>query len=97
MARFNRSQPGPRPVRYRGAKLWGIDGLTPSEEWRVKEANVLMIHFLALCESVSRLGGIHLLEHPADPGVDPYPSIFACEVLIELEARVGARRIRIDQ
>ena len=47
-ARFVWWVPGPRPVRYRGEYVWGIPGLTASEKARVQEANVLLIHFLAL-------------------------------------------------
>ena len=42
-------------------------------------------------------GGGYLMEHPADPGVPPYPSMWQIPDLIEMEARVGARRVHFDQ
>ena len=56
-----------------------------------------MVNFLAICEAVSLRGGGHLLEHLADPGRDPYPSVFSTSELHGLEARTGALRLLIHQ
>ena len=89
---------GPRPLRWRtDDEIWGRCDLWPSVQARVTEANVLMVNFLALCEAVSLRGGGHLCEHPEDPGMDPYPSVWATDLMIGLEDRVGAVRILLDQ
>lgn len=59
-ARFNRAIQGPRPLRFRGSQCWGRSDLTAAEKARVSEANILMIHFLTLCEVVAKLGGGYL-------------------------------------
>ena len=87
---------GPRPLRFRWA-LWGRPDLRPFERARVEEANDLWVNFWALAEGVSVRGGGYLMEHPADPGVPPYPSMWQIPDLIEMEARVGARRVHFDQ
>ena len=88
---------GPRPLRHRGKYAWGLPNLSPHEQRRVQEANILLIHFLALCEAVSSRGGAHLLEHPADPGRYPYPSIFDTELVQQVEDRTSAIRTLLDQ
>ena len=88
---------GPPPLRLRGEHVWGLPNLTASQKARVREGNVLMVNFLALAEAVSSRGGGHLLEHPADPGGDPYPSIWSTEELLGLEARTLAVRLLIHQ
>ena len=56
-----------------------------------------MVNFLALAEAVSASGGGHFLEHPADPGGDPYPSIWSTEELRGLEAQTWAVRLLVHQ
>ena len=60
------------------------------------EANVLALHMIALCEAVAQRGGIYLIEHTEDPG-EPYPSIWATQLMIEMERRVGAETVLLDQ
>ena len=55
-ARWNKAVPGPRPVRMRGRYCWGLPGLRDWERARVREANVLTMAFMALCEDVSLCG-----------------------------------------
>ena len=88
---------GPPPLRLRGQYVWGLPGLTLAQKARVREGNVLMVNFLALAEAVSLRGGGHLLEHPADPGCEPFPSIWSTEELRALEARCCAIRLLIHQ
>lgn len=66
---------GPRPLRFRWA-LWGRADLRSFEKERVEEANDLWVNFWTMCEAVSLRGGCYLMEHPADPGQDPYPSMW---------------------
>ena len=95
-ARFNRNCEGPRPVRFR-QQFWGRDELTRWERSRVAEANVLYLNSMALMERTSSRGGLHWWEHPADPGEDPYPSIWATAEMQELERRLGAQRVSFHQ
>lgn len=87
---------GPRPLRYRWCP-WGRQDLTPWEFQRVRESNDLWINYMAICESVSTRSGGHLWEHPADPGVDPYPSVWITDEMIALEERTGAVRAIFHQ
>ena len=81
VARFNRANPGPRPVRS-VERLWGIAGLTPSEKRAVDLGNTLLRASLDLIGSLQSVGGCFSLEHPADPG-EAFPSIWK---LPEIEA-----------
>ena len=96
-ARFNRRCPGPRPVRTRGLYVWGLPHLTAHERKRVSEANILWLNTLAYFESISLQQGVHLLEHPADPGQPPYPSFWDTDVTKGMEERSGAERRLLDQ
>lgn len=87
---------GPRPLRFRWA-LWGRPDLRPHELERVKEANTLWLNFLAMAEAVAARGGGYLMEHPADPGQDPYPSIWITDEVLEMERRVNGRRVHLHQ
>eukprot|EP00434_Breviolum_minutum_P026310 symbB.v1.2.023253.t2/scaffold2112.1/size106475/3 len=95
-SRFVKIPGGPRPLRFRWA-IWGRPDLRMHERARVLEANTLWLNFLALAESVASRGGGYLWEHPADPGVDPYPSIWATEEMCNFEDRVGGRRVHLHQ
>ena len=89
-------QGGPRPLRFRW-KLWGRDDLRPWEKVRVVESNVLWTHFFAMAEAVGTRGGGYLMEHPADPGRDPYPSIWMLPEVQLLEQQVGGYRVHLHQ
>ena len=84
-------------ARHRCACEVHTSWLTAAQKARVREGNVLMVNFLALCEAVSLRGGGHLLEHPADPGRDPFPAIWSTEELQALELRCNAIRLLIHQ
>ena len=88
---------GPRPLRFRNGQEWGRVDLTERERESVESANVLLLNFLALCEQVRACGGSCLLEHPADPGCDPYPSIFATEVVQRWMGRIDGCYTELDQ
>ncbi|CAE7462480.1 unnamed protein product [Symbiodinium microadriaticum] len=72
-------------------------GLTTAESGRLREANRLWLHFMMACEKVSARGGCHLFEHPQDPGVEPFPSIWITPEMIQLELRTKAQRVSFDQ
>ena len=87
---------GPRPLRFRWC-LWGRSDLRPHERARLEEANTLWINYLTICEGVGVRGGAWLWEHPADPGVSPYPSIWITNEMLGIEERTGAKRILLHQ
>ncbi len=87
---------GPRPLRFRD-QPWGRWDLKPFEEERVQEANTLWLNYMAVSEAVSSRQGAHLWEHPADPGTDPYPSVWATMEMQMMEQRVGAQRALLHQ
>ena len=87
---------GPRPLRFRDQFL-GRQDLRGWEAEFVTEANVLLFNFLGLCEDVRAQGGGFLIEHPADPGVVPYPSIWILEATQGLAARANTEVLEIDQ
>ncbi|CAK9064634.1 unnamed protein product, partial [Durusdinium trenchii] len=85
---------GPRPLRFRHC-FWGREDLKLWERARVLEANCLWLNYMSLCEGVSSRGGVHLFAHPADPGVDPYPSLWQTAEMINMERRTGAIRVHL--
>ena len=87
---------GPRPLRFRWC-VWGRPGLRPHERVRLEEANTLWINYLTICEGVGARGGAWLWEHPADPGVSPYPSIWITDEMMGVEERTGATRAVLHQ
>ena len=89
-------QGGPRPLRFRWA-LWGRGDLRPHERERVEEANDLWVNFWMMCDAVSLRGGAYLMEHPADPGMDPYPSMWLIPELVAMEERCSASRVHFHQ
>ena len=87
---------GPRPLRFRWC-VWGRCDLRPHERARLEEANTLWINYLSVCEGVGARGGAWLWEHPADPGVSPFPSIWITDEMIGVEQRTGATRALLHQ
>jgi hypothetical protein len=87
----------PRPLRFRGLHEWGRPDLSAWERKRVNMANELIVNTLTLFEEISKNCGVHLFEHPRDPGIDPYPSVFATGLFQEWEHRTGSIRACGDQ
>lgn len=87
MARY--APGGPPPLRQRGVYSWGLPGLPDHLQRQLDLASTLMVNFIGLCEELHRMGGSFFLEHPADPGRDPYPSIFATELFKAFQERTG--------
>jgi hypothetical protein len=58
---------------------------------------VWYLNSMALMERVSAGGGLHWWEHPSDPGVAPYPSIWDTDEMKELEHRFGTQRVSFRQ
>ncbi len=87
---------GPRPLRFRWCP-WGRSDLTAHEHDRLVEVNTLAVNYLSLCEALALRGGIYALEHPEDPGEDPFPSLFNTDLLKSMEARAGGKHTGLDQ
>lgn len=87
---------GPRPLRFRWC-LWGRSDLRWAEQQRVDEANRLWINFWSMADEVCSHGGAYLMEHPADPGMEPYPSIWILPEVLALERRANADRAILHQ
>ena len=88
---------GPPPLRTRGRFAWGLPDLCGAHQDRVAEANVLAVGAVACVETISTATGVGLLEHPEDPGVPPFPSRFATEVLQGASRRIGGKFASLDQ
>ena len=84
-------------MRSRGRHVWGLPWLVGAAARRVREANVLIVNFVVLAEEVVIAGGLYALEHPVDPGEDPYPSIWSTSLVLDFEARVRGKRRQLDQ
>ena len=95
-ARHVRLPGSSRPLRFRWA-LWGRPDLRCHERERLEEANELWLNFWAIADAVCGRGGGYLMEHPSDPGVSPYPSIWILPEVIELEKRANATRVHFHQ
>ena len=71
-SRLRHRRPGPRPVRGRDERRFGLEGLTEAEEEMVVGDTALIFKLLGLYEKAVESGGSpkdvgFLLEHPADP------------------------------
>ena len=70
---------GPRPLRGRSDCFCLLPGLTPAE----RAAGALGTHLVFVCFALmlaaGRAGARTTLEHPADPGRSPFPSISIAE------------------
>ena len=87
------AEAGPAP----GEVLLGAPRAHCARRAPSQEANCLLLFFLSMAESVASQGGAVALEHPEDRGVEPFPSIWATEVVLAWESRVKASRLLIDQ
>ena len=89
---------GPRPLRHRGFYEWGLPGLTEREKAKVGIGNVCLLNFLSVLDRVVACGGGAFFEHPADiRKCDPYPSVWAMEVVLATLERGALELIEFDQ
>ena len=71
--------------------------MTTTELRKLELGSLLLKAVLRLFGSLALCGGTFLLEHPADPGQAPYPSIWSLPETNELKKNTGAETIRLDQ
>ena len=88
---------GPPPLRTRDKFAWGLPILSGPHKDRVAEASVLAAGAVACVEAIAKVTGVGLLEHLDDPGTEPYPSIFATDLLKGASQRIGGRFASLDQ
>ena len=67
---------GPRPLRIRSNPLEPKAGLTDWEKLQCDIGTALLLRALILLSIVGCRGGWCCLEHPEDPGREPFPSIW---------------------
>ena len=95
LASNNRAPPPLRTRRW----LWGLSAhtLSAANAKRVEEGNLILVACLQILGAVAEAGGSVTLEHPADPGTDPYPSIWALQLVLEWETTHRLRRVHFPQ
>ncbi|CAK0897485.1 unnamed protein product, partial [Prorocentrum cordatum] len=86
----------PPPLRLRD-QLRGRPGLRGDDAKKVKLGNAQLLSSLRILKAIGLKGGSVSIEHPADPGCPPFPSIFVTKELVDWEARVGAYRVTFPQ
>ncbi|CAK0797355.1 unnamed protein product [Prorocentrum cordatum] len=92
-----RFQPGgPPPLRLRH-QLWGRPGLRGNDLKKVRLGSTQLLSSLKVLRPIGRKGGSVSLEHPADPGCAPFPSIFITEEVLQWEAELDAYRVTFHQ
>ena len=82
-------------MRFRWC-LWGRPDLQVQDAEKVAKGNCLLLSSLRILEAIAPRGPV-TLEHPADPGCSPYPSIFLTPEVQDWERRVGAVRVTFPQ
>ena len=88
---------GPRPLRGRDRVWEPLPGLIPRELKAVVLGTLLVVSCLGL---LARLGGRkywRMLEHPADPGRHPYPSVFATDLMREVRSFIDGQVVTLRQ
>ena len=76
--------PGPKPVRDR-QHLWGLPGLEGKDLLRCVVGSWLARVAMAVTRSLAMCGSSASLEHPSDPGKEPFPSLWLTDEIREME------------
>ncbi|CAK0860440.1 unnamed protein product [Prorocentrum cordatum] len=75
----------------------GRPGLRVGDARKVKHGNAQLLSSLRILKPIGFKGGSVSVEHPADPGCPPFPSIFVTRELMDWEAQLGAYRVTSPQ
>ena len=86
----------PRPVRS-AMHLWGLSALAIRELEQVIDSNVLLGFCLESILSLAVQGMTGIVEHPAEPEGDDFPSIWKLPLVHLILTLPGAERIRLAQ
>ena len=108
VSRLRHLSPGPRPVRGRGEKRFGLEGLNTSEISLVNGDSALLLKQLALWEIAEEHRGVQdlpvgfLLESPEDPAAydqnaRDFPSFWDWEEVKQFRVRHDMDLISFDQ
>lgn len=81
-----RELPGPPPLRSR-ALPWGLPGLTARLTSQLRSGTELFWATMLILGAVLESLGLYSLEHPEDPGEEPYPSIWDLDCVEELRLK----------
>ena len=86
------------PLRTRSCP-WGLPAsqLSTKNRKKVEVANCFLMAGIILLETISETGGSWTLEHPADPGRLPFPSIWALERVRQLGMQEGVKMVTFPQ
>ncbi|CAE8709859.1 unnamed protein product [Polarella glacialis] len=97
-ARFNQACAGPRPLRTRD-EPWGRTDIifSASEEKKLTLGTLLLEGILVCLEELFEMNGMGWMEHPVDPGLPPFPSSWATELVKTFIDRTGAIKKDIEQ
>ena len=97
-SRVRFKKPGPPPLRNRDW-LWGLPpgDLSAKNREKVRLANVLLMACLILIEALQEISASWSLEHPADPGRWPFPSIWVLDRVLRLTAAGGVEKVTFPQ
>ena len=88
---------GPRPLRSRENVWFPLPDLKPNEIRSVVLGSLLAISCLDL---IARVGGRRcwaMLEHPADPGRAPFPSVFCSDLLKRVQHHIRGSVVLLHQ
>ena len=87
---------GPPPLRLR-THPWGRPRLTAGQLEKVGEANRMMRTAMGILKEVIMYGGSGTLEHPADPGRAPFPSIWNTDEMRNWIGDLGLETVTFPQ
>jgi len=87
---------GPPPLRHR-SRPFGMAGLQGKSKAACDHDSELFLRHLDLKTGVVTMGGRGVTEHPSDPKVKPFPSVFATPQMRAFATAHGAQHITLDQ
>lgn len=88
---------GPRPLRGRRDPWEPLPNLGPSERAAVQRGSELALLALDVAGACASRGGWAVVEHPADRGRCPFPSLWNTSQARYMIQQCGFQRIRLDQ
>ena len=86
----------PPSVRTRSLPC-GLPSLSETQARDVRVGTKLLLNFIQLCHAVAEGGGYYALEHPEDPGSEPYPSIWVTDPVLELLEKIRGASIGLHR
>ena len=87
---------GPPPLRTRSSP-WGRPGLSRDQQDRCDLHSLLVWHSWEILEELHKVGGGGTLEHPIDPGSDPFPSMWGTSEFADFAQMVEMETVSFPQ